>query len=106
MTHYFGIDSLQSLRYVAAASVPKSKLEMYNSWRSPDKPEALPYSSMQSLASTLDAPHKPIKSTHWIPKSGCHFSCMENARGLQLVEASRDSASKNIQLCSPDLMVS
>lgn len=101
------VDSLQSLRYVAAASIPNTKLEMYNSWRSPEKIQALPYTSMQSLSSTLDVPQKlPKSSQQWIAKSGCHFSCMEKARGLQLVEATRDSASKNIQLCSPDLVVS
>lgn len=78
---------------------------MYNSWRSPENPQALPF---QSLASTLDVPPKALKTKKlsWIAKSGCHFSCMENAKGLQLVEASRDSTSKNIQLCSPDLVVS
>lgn len=41
----------------------------------------------------------------WTIKSGCHFSCMDQAKGLQLVESSIDGVT-NIQLCSPDLLVS
>uniref|UniRef100_A0A336KUH1 CSON014126 protein n=1 Tax=Culicoides sonorensis TaxID=179676 RepID=A0A336KUH1_CULSO len=99
-------DSLQTLRYVAAASVPSSNQEPYNSRRNSEAPQALPYTtnSMHHTDKLELQKHKNRKSNEWTAKSGCHFSCMENARGLQLVESVHDSGSKNIQLCSPDLV--
>lgn len=44
-----------------------------------------------------------LKKT-WIVKSGCHFSCVDKAKGIQIV-LSKEDGSKNIQLCSPKLMV-
>lgn len=76
----FFADSQQNLRY--ASSV---KSEIYDpNWRH-RKSAALPRSK-------------------WNIKSGCHFSCMEQAKGLQLVESTDQTS--NIQLCSPDVLVS
>lgn len=40
----------------------------------------------------------------WITKSGCHFSCIDMSKGIQLVSSRRDYSS-NIQLCSPEAVV-
>jgi len=40
----------------------------------------------------------------WIVKSGCHFSCIEASKGIQIVN-SRLDGSTNIQLCSPEKIV-
>lgn len=37
----------------------------------------------------------------WIIKSTCHFSCMEEARGIEIVASKVDSMT-NIRLCEPD----
>lgn len=37
----------------------------------------------------------------WEIKSGCHYSCLEAAKGVQVLVASKSSAT-NIQLCAPD----
>lgn len=45
---------------------------------------------------------KPIQ---WVVKSGCHFSCMEQSSGIQVVASVRDR-SMNIQLCQAQIDVS
>lgn len=41
----------------------------------------------------------------WIVKSGCHFSCIENSMGIQII-ASKSDHTTNIQLCSAEFIVS
>lgn len=82
------LDSQQNSHYVAAGSV---KAEIYDDWRQKNRPQYAEYKAAPVM-------------TKWTSKSGCHFSCMENAKGLQLVESSPELET-NIQLCSPDLLV-
>ncbi|XP_058833011.1 A disintegrin and metalloproteinase with thrombospondin motifs adt-2 isoform X2 [Topomyia yanbarensis] len=42
-----------------------------------------------------------LRSNNWEAKSGCHFSCMEKAKGIQIV-ASKTDIRTNIQLCAPN----
>ena len=46
---------------------------------------------------------KPTKPTKWSVKSGCHFGCMEYAKGIQVLTSTTDS-STNIQLCDPEII--
>lgn len=84
------LDSQQNSHYIAASSV---KAEIYDEWRqrAKNQPQYAEYKASV-----------PIMNK-WTIKSGCHFSCMENAKGLQLVESSPEQET-NIQLCSPDLL--
>ncbi|XP_055379928.1 uncharacterized protein LOC129611040 [Condylostylus longicornis] len=41
-----------------------------------------------------------IMENEWMVKSGCHFSCMDRAKGVQVVQ-SKTNHTNNIQLCSP-----
>lgn len=45
------------------------------------------------------------KPMQWIVKSGCHFSCMEQSSGIQVVASIKDR-SMNIQLCQAQIDVS
>lgn len=71
------------------------KAEIYDDWRhrTSSRPQYAEYKAA------------PIMKKKWDIKSGCHFSCMEHAKGLQLVESPIEHDT-NIQLCSPDLLVS
>ncbi|XP_031616412.1 A disintegrin and metalloproteinase with thrombospondin motifs adt-1 isoform X2 [Contarinia nasturtii] len=39
----------------------------------------------------------------WIVKSGCHFSCLENSMGIQIISSKSDH-STNIQLCNAEFI--
>lgn len=41
----------------------------------------------------------------WTIKSGCHFSCIDKSKGIQIIVSNIDH-STNIQLCEPDVIVS
>lgn len=41
----------------------------------------------------------------WIVKSGCHFSCINQSMGIQIISSKIDK-STNIQLCNAELFVS
>ncbi|XP_058461510.1 A disintegrin and metalloproteinase with thrombospondin motifs 18 isoform X2 [Malaya genurostris] len=41
------------------------------------------------------------RNNKWEARSGCHFSCMEKAQGIQIV-SSKTNIRTNIQLCSPN----
>lgn len=43
-------------------------------------------------------------SSEWIVKSGCHFSCINQSMGVQIV-ASKRNQSNNIQLCHAEIFV-
>lgn len=49
--------------------------------------------------------NRKSKSKVWNVKSGCHISCMEESKGIQIVKSSVDDAT-NIQLCEADTFVS
>lgn len=69
---------------------------MYNNnWRIQD-----------SKAERLVAASAPVSTStsvkKWEVKSGCHYSCLDSARGVQVLVASNSAS--NIQLCQPDSM--
>lgn len=45
-----------------------------------------------------------LSPTDWTVKSGCHFSCIENSMGIQIIK-SHDHTT-NIQLCNAEFIVS
>lgn len=53
----------------------------------------------ERLTSSVERPMQ------WIVKSGCHFSCMEQSSGIQVVASIKDR-SMNIQLCQAQIDVS
>lgn len=46
-----------------------------------------------------------FSTNEWIVKSGCHFNCIENSMGIQIVSSNLDH-STNIQLCYTEFIVS
>lgn len=46
-----------------------------------------------------------FSSNDWIVKSGCHFSCIENSMGIQIISSKSDHTT-NIQLCNAEFIVS
>lgn len=48
--------------------------------------------------------HAAKLESMWTVKSGCHFSCMDQAKGIQIISSTIDNTN-NIQLCSPQIMV-
>lgn len=49
---------------------------------------------------TVDRPHD-----EWIVKSGCHFSCINQSMGIQIISSKMDRTT-NIQLCNAEFIVS
>lgn len=45
-----------------------------------------------------------FSTDEWIVKSGCHFSCLENSMGIQIISSKSDH-STNIQLCNAEFIV-
>lgn len=64
---------------------------LYSSWRAQD-PKAEKLIAVQS--------NSPTKK--WEIRTGCHYSCIDMARGVQVLGAS--NAASNIQLCQPDTL--
>lgn len=60
--------------------------------------------SPTSKHSRIVPSERPMQS-EWIVKSGCHFSCMEQSKGIQIVSSKIDH-STNIQLCQAETIVS
>lgn len=65
---------------------------IYSNWRIQDS-KAEKLISAQSNVS-------PAK--RWEVKSGCHYSCLDSARGVQVLMATNSAS--NIQLCQPDAL--
>lgn len=61
---------------------------MYNSWRIQDTKAEKLVSAQSSVPVT------------WEVKSGCHYSCLDSAKGVQVLVASNSAS--NIKLCQPD----
>lgn len=49
--------------------------------------------------------HTVFSTNEWTVKSGCHFNCIENSMGIQIVSSNLDH-STNIQLCYTEFIVS
>lgn len=49
--------------------------------------------------------HTVFSKNEWTVKSGCHFNCIENSMGVQIVSSNLDH-STNIQLCYTEFIVS
>lgn len=45
-----------------------------------------------------------VAHADWDVKSGCHFSCIENSMGIQIISSKADH-STNIQLCNAEFIV-
>lgn len=77
--------------------IPESnfyKADAYGRWRARQfEPEK--YDNLSQLRS---------RKNQWDVKSGCHFSCMEKAKGIQIV-ASKMDIRTSIQLCTPNTIV-
>uniref|UniRef100_A0A1B0GKN0 Putativedisintegrin and metalloproteinase with thrombospondin motifs 18 n=1 Tax=Lutzomyia longipalpis TaxID=7200 RepID=A0A1B0GKN0_LUTLO len=75
------------------------KAQIYNNWRMRNNDKQLmtanQHPSMMYKSSSL--------REMWHVKSGCYFSCMDMAKGIQIV-ASTTSGVTSIQLCSPDVL--
>lgn len=70
------------------------KADNYGRWRARQfEPEK--YDKLSQLQS---------RKNQWDIKSGCHFSCMEKSKGIQIV-ASRMDIRTSIQLCTPNTIV-
>lgn len=98
----------------------KDQLNSSNSEKIPKRPVALPRVGFQKpvppnhiwrmrdydrpLISSASNNIKSSVESLWTVKSGCHFSCMEQSAGVQVISSKLNSAT-NIQLCSPDILV-
>lgn len=67
-----------------------------NIWRMRNYDKPLISSASNNVKSSVES--------IWTVKSGCHFSCMEQSAGVQVISSKLNSAT-NIQLCSPDILV-
>lgn len=68
----------------------------HNIWRMRNYDKPLISSASNNVKSAVES--------IWTVKSGCHFSCMEQSAGVQVISSKLNSAT-NIQLCSPDILV-
>lgn len=99
----------------------KDQVNSSNSEKIPKRPVALPRVGFQKpapiyhniwrmrnydkpLISSASNNVKSSVESIWTVKSGCHFSCMEQSAGVQVISSKLNSAT-NIQLCSPDILV-
>lgn len=64
---------------------------------------------MSPLRQNRDEQHNQTETVfstdEWIVKSGCHFSCINQSMGIQIISSKIDQ-STNIQLCNAELFVS
>lgn len=68
----------------------------HNIWKMRNYDKTLISSASNNVKSSVES--------IWTVKSGCHFSCMEQSTGVQIISSRLNSAT-NIQLCSPDILV-
>lgn len=68
----------------------------HNIWRMRNYDKPLISSASNNIKSSVES--------IWTVKSGCHFSCMEQSAGVQVISSKLNSAT-NIQLCSSDILV-
>ncbi|XP_059620243.1 A disintegrin and metalloproteinase with thrombospondin motifs adt-2 [Phlebotomus argentipes] len=74
------------------------KAQIYNNWRLRNSEKQLMTANHHP---SLMYQNSALRNDLWQIKSGCYFSCMDMAKGIQIV-ASTLSAVTNIQLCSPE----
>lgn len=64
---------------------------------------------MSPLRQNRDEQHNQTETVFsaddWIVKSGCHFSCVNQSMGIQIISSKVDQTT-NIQLCNAELFVS
>lgn len=73
----------------------RRKSESYQHWKSNNK-----HRFNEVTASLVTSPPE----SEWVVKSGCHSSCMDRGKGVQVVN-SQKTGTNNIQLCSHKIKV-
>lgn len=90
--------------HFTVTALPRSSIERHANFLHKSAPNTLDkirnnLPKHERLISNVERP------TQWIVKSGCHFSCMEQSSGIQVVSSVKDR-SMNIQLCQAQIDVS
>lgn len=98
-TEISNVDSPDTTTIEPNKSKPTTPSSAYSRRNSPTKEN---YRQRPIESTTI--PPRQSKGHAWTVKSGCHISCMDDSKGIQIVKSNLDD-SMNIQLCEADTFV-